>query len=158
MCIQSIKAECYFDPELSGVNFQLEAASVVFVTTALVNIEAKFYSTGSENLHLFGRVGFGYAELSSFTCDRSFALGVPLGLTMLTGQWNHHFEINGGAFIGSFSARNHDSTLFGKCDYVGAKILPLFDLGYRYQDLDGGIIFRAKAGLLGVGIAVGYAF
>jgi hypothetical protein len=36
--------------------------------------------------------------------------------------------------------------------------LPILDLGYRYQKQDGGFLFKAKVGILGIGFGLGYAF
>ena len=38
-------------------------------------------------------------------------------------------------------------------------ILPLLDVGYRYQKPEGGLIFKVKAGILGIfSVGLGYAF
>ena len=69
---------------------------------------------------------------------------------MITGKANHHFEFSAGAFFGYESATpNVHAELF---------VLPLLDLGYRYQKPGKGFMFRAKAGILSIGIGLGYAF
>jgi hypothetical protein len=37
-------------------------------------------------------------------------------------------------------------------------ILPFLDVGYRFQNLEGGYIFKVKVGFLGIGLAIGYSF
>ncbi len=88
-----------------------------------------------------------YARLGAGGAGTVLGDGGPGGLaaiTMLTGKKNSHFELNGGTFIGSGSD--------------GTFVYPLLDIGYRYQQPDGGFIFKAKLGILGIGIGLGYAF
>ena len=37
-------------------------------------------------------------------------------------------------------------------------VVPIFNVGYRYQKPDGGFIFRANAGIVSLGLSIGYAF
>ncbi len=75
-------------------------------------------------------------------------LGPQLGLSMLTGKNNHHFEMGAGAFIGLWEI-GYGATL-------GA--FPLINLGYRFQKPEGGLIWKVKAGTTGIGAGVGWAF
>ncbi len=107
---------------------------------ASFNIESQLYA--GDKLTWYGRGGFGFAGIIN-------DMGGPGGLgalTMLTGKDVHHFELNGGAFAGY--------------DIIQKEIfiLPLLDVGYRYQRPSGGFIFRTKLGLLGAGLSLGYAF
>lgn len=88
----------------------------------------------------YGRVGYGYGGILLHDGGTG-ALGA---ITMLTGKKNSHFELNAGVFSGK-----------GDDDSI---TLPLLDVGYRYQKPSGGFIFKAKAGVLGIGIGLGYAF
>lgn len=111
-----------------------------FAGQVSVNFEGHIYS--GEKVTWYGRGGVGASGVL-------MALGGPGalgGITMLTGKGNKHFEINGGAFIGKDIEQDE------------VFVLPLIDFGYRFQKPEGGFIFRAKAGLLGVGIGLGYAF
>jgi hypothetical protein len=77
------------------------------------------------------------------------SLGGPGGLaaiTMLTGKNNKHFELNGGVFV-VIASRDFNMFYF-----------PILDLGYRYQKPEGGFLFKAKVGISGIGIGLGYAF
>lgn len=75
-------------------------------------------------------------------------VGLMLGATILSGRKKHHLEISGGPVL-TFTLSRYDP------DY-GYKTL--FDIGYRYQNLEKGFIFRIKAGYLGIGLGIGYAF
>lgn len=109
-----------------------------------INYERQIYS--GKKLTWFGRLGAGAAY--KFTSDDNVSLG-PGGLaaiTMLTGKRNNHFELNAGTFIVSDSDENNSG------------VYPLLDVGYRYQKPGGGFVFKAKIGILGIGIGFGYAF
>ncbi|MDX1283768.1 MAG: hypothetical protein R3182_02085 [Draconibacterium sp.] len=125
--------------ELSKVNLY---ADFGFHLAGQVTANFEYQIASGEKVTWYGRAGAGAAGVV-------MAVGGPgvLGaVTMLTGKGNKHFEINGGAFVGK-DVEQDDIFVF-----------PLIDFGYRYQKPEGGFIFRAKAGLLGVGIGLGYAF
>lgn len=146
-------------PGMSKINLHFDAATLIFINSATINLEGKFLSSDSEKFHLYGRAGYGYVDVSTLVfCNGQNASGGLLGLTMLTGKGNHHFEANGGAFLGSFKNNINDSGIFGSCDNAGFEVLPLIDIGYRFQKPEGGVIFRAKMGSLGVGLGLGIAF
>jgi hypothetical protein len=107
---------------------------------AFVNYERSIYQ--GERISWFGRAGFGYGGL--FLAD--FGFGGLGAVTMLTGKKNSHFELNAGIFSGK------------DIDNSNSFAYPLLDVGYRYQKPDGGFVFKAKLGILGVGIGLGYAF
>ena len=107
---------------------------------AFVNYERSIYQ--GERVSWFGRAGFGIGGM--LLSEGGFGgLGA---VTMLTGKKNSHFELNAGIFSGKDI---DDSNSFA---------FPLLDVGYRYQKPNGGFIFKAKLGILGVGIGLGYAF
>ena len=125
--------------ELSKTNLYLDVGAIPGVQIA-VNIERRIHS--GEKITWYARAGAGFAGIV-------FGDGGPGGLaaaTMLTGKSNNHFELSGGAFVGKDSGSN-DTFAY-----------PLLDIGYRYQKPAGGFIFKAKIGILGTGIALGYAF
>ena len=104
-----------------------------------MNYERKVHE--SDNISLYGRVGFGYAGMIMVGSGG----GVVGAATMLTGKGNSHMEFN----LGIFSSKENND-LF---------ILPLLDVGYRYQKPEGGIMFKVKAGVLGIfSVGLGYAF
>ena len=105
---------------------------------ASINYEHRILS--SKKLTWYGRVGIGAGGTDE---------GGPGGLaaiSMLTGKRNGHFEVSGGTFIGSYA------------DDGGIFVLPILDVGYRYQPPRGGLLFRTRVGLLGIGFSLGYAF
>ena len=107
---------------------------------AFVNYERSIYQ--GEKVSWFGRAGFGFGGLLMV----GGGFGGLGAVTMLTGEKNSHFELNAGIFSGKDI---DDSNSFA---------FPLLDVGYRYQKPNGGFIFKAKLGILGVGIGLGYAF
>ena len=129
-----------FPTKLSKVNLYADCL-IPFVVQASINLEGQIYS--GEKLTLYGRGGVGIAGI---LMSESGGPGMLGAVTMLTGKENKHFEINCGAFVGKHTEQDN---LF---------VYPLIDFGYRYQKPEGGFIFRAKAGLLGIGIGLGYAF
>ncbi len=124
---------------LSRTNFYSDFGGH-FASQISLNIEGKIKAGDRVTWYWRGGVGF---------VGVIMAFGGPGGLgavTMLTGKENHHFEGNFGIFVG------HD------IEHSNAFVMPLIDFGYRYQKPGDGFIFRAKAGLLGIGIGLGYAF
>ena len=104
-----------------------------------MNYERKVHESG--NISLYGRVGFGYAGMIMVGSGG----GVLGAATLLTGKGNSHMEFN----LGVFSSKDNN-------DYF---ILPLLDVGYRYQKPEGGLIFKVKSGVLVIfSIGLGYAF
>lgn len=121
---------------LSNINLYADVG-MHYAGQMSINLEKRIFR--GEKLTWYGRAGFGATGVLMIG-------GGPGGLaaiTMLTGKGKNHFEINGGAF-------------FAYSDAIS--VLPLFDLGYRHQKPEGGFLFKAKIGILGVGIGLGYAF
>jgi hypothetical protein len=140
LCYNVTMAQSLENSGISKLNLFLEiGAGYIFSTSA--NLEAHIASSKLKKLNWYGRAGIGGA---SVVMNQSGFGGLG-ALTMFTGKGEHHFEVSGGIFLGSDS----DDGLFA---------LPLLDLGYRFQKPGGGFIFRGKAGILGVGIGLGYAF
>lgn len=134
------KAQNSESAELGRINLYLDLGGGFTTGLASLNLEARIRTT--ERLTCYARVGIGGGGE-----DGDEGTGGLGAITMLTGKGNNHFEVNGGLFIGRYSDF--------KDEYF---FLPIFDLGYRYQRPEGGIIFRAKAGVLGIGVGIGYAF
>lgn len=111
---------------------------------ASINIEGLIlhkHKTYKNKTLLYGRIGYGTA----IVMELGDGPGIIGGLTFLKGNRNNHFEINAAGFLakpGSFEI----------------SVLPILDFGYRYQKPSGGFLFRAKAGIWGAGIGLGYAF
>ncbi len=117
---------------------------VGIISQLVMNYERQIYS--GEKISWYGRVGVGYGLFvhDAFYIDNGWGgLGA---ITMLTGKYNNHFEMNVGAFIGHEGDDDHKF------------ISPIFNVGYRYMKPDGGFIFRANAGIISLGLSFGYAF
>lgn len=129
------------NPGLSKVNLYVDAGFFI-AGQASLNIE-KIVHTNLKST-FYARIGIGGAELAF--SSRGF--GGLVALTFLRGKQNNHFEVNAGVFVGQEES-------FTKYHPFA---LPLLDFGYRYQKPEGGFLFKAKAGFLGIGIGLGYSF
>jgi len=155
-------------PGMSNFNLNFEASTLIFVGSASINIEGRVFSSDSEKIHFYARASYGKVSQqinilgALLLCDVSTQSGSGgfLGITMLTGGENHHFEVNAGTFLGSFN--NEEIPGLFECEEIFDELwtspLPIVDLGYRYQKPGQGFIFRAKIGNLGLGIGFGVAF
>ena len=123
----------------------IEIGSNIGVTSGTVSIERHLYSNKKEKLHLYARLGFGYLHTFYFSPSGP---GSKLGISLLSGKRKHYFETELGLMGGRHIQLNEDR------DYLG----PMFSLGYRYQPPRTGFLFKAFAGILGVGIGVGYTW
>ncbi|MGB0950190.1 MAG: hypothetical protein ACPGU0_08825, partial [Marinirhabdus sp.] len=139
-------------PSMSKNTVYVEGSTLIFINLVYVNYERKFFSSPSEKLHLYGRAGFAYINFEGILSPSSDSTGGLLGATLLTGKKNHHFEGQAAIFLGN-RRKYHSSRTE---EYFQA--IPLLDVGYRYQKPKGGFIFKAKLGISGVGIGLGYAF
>ena len=130
--------------EIGKINIYVDGGTFGIVNSVFMNAEIHLTSSKSNQLHLYFRGSFGDVILfsggsghSSFHTETQALAG---SITILTGRDNHHFDSSAGVFL------RDDS------------ILPFFDVGYRFQKLEGGIILRGKIGLLGLGLGLGYSF
>ena len=126
--------------DLSKENIYAEAHIGLFTEISL-NYERQIYSGGK--ISWYSRLGGGYGLIIHDIFSTTEGWGGLGAITMLTGKYNNHFELNAGAFIG-----NEGYTF----------IYPIFNVGYRFQKPDGGFIFRANAGIVSLGLSLGYAF
>lgn len=108
-----------------------------------LNFETKIFNSKSNSFRLNGRLGLGYfrLELSGENYDTPGGMG---GLACILGKKNHHFEATLGMFLGS--------------DKDESGWWPIGLIGYRYQKPEGGFIFKADVGTLGISIGLGHAF
>lgn len=141
----TVRAQVHGGSGMSNLNLYLELGTNFAISSASINLEALLDSSSSGKVHWYGRAGFG----GTTVLFGPTGLGGLGALTMLTGKDKHHFEVSGGAFLGDDNgAGTHD----------GFFALPLLDLGYRFQEPGKGFMVRAKAGILGIGVGLGYAF
>ena len=113
----------------------------------------------NEKVSWYGRVGGGYgASLIDGLFDSTDGWGGLGAITMLIGKKNKHLEVNAGAFIGVDKYYNRNSSLGAVGERADPFIFPILNIGYRYQKLNSGFIFRANVGFLSIGVSFGYAF
>lgn len=147
--------------EMSNFTVYGEASTYIAVSSVSINLERRLYSSSSAKFHLYGRAGFGYVDVANLIyCTGKTAVGGIFSFAILTGKGDHHFEADAGIYYGSFKNKEIDSWLIsGPCtEKTGSRVIPIIDLGYRYQKPEGGLLFRARVGNYGVGIGFGYAF
>jgi hypothetical protein len=114
---------------------------LVLINSVFVNLEVRIASSQSEKMHWYIRGALGSTHMLYFGSGEMGEEGASiLALTLLTGEANHHFD-----------------TSAGICQIDGMA-LPFIDLGYRFQKPEGGLLFRGKVGILGVGVGLGLAF
>jgi hypothetical protein len=126
-----------------------------------------YYSINYErNFHpnIYCRIGFATFQTSELF-DRSVTgriTTVPIIVGFLTGQNKHHFEIGGGLLFGNKKEGSESNPI---CDIISF-------LGYRYQPLSKGFLFRIgltpfvslnetnypDSFLISAGLSLGYHF
>ena len=130
--------------KIGKLNMYVDGGTFIVINSVFFNIETHLTSSKSNKLHLYFRGSYGDVTLfSGGSGTSSFQRNTQTlvsSLTILTGKGSHHFDSSTGIFL------RDDS------------VLPFFELGYRFQELDGGIILRGKIGLLGLGLGIGYSF
>jgi hypothetical protein len=143
------KAQEKGETKISKHNLYLELGTNYYVSSVSLNFEKYIFSSKSGETNFYGRVGLG----GSSVYWHHAGWGGLGGLTMITNSTGSgHFELSGGVFVGyepSAPAVEGPGDLF---------VIPLLDLGFRYQKPGNHFIFRAKVGILGIGIGLGYAF
>ncbi|MEL6250924.1 MAG: hypothetical protein AAFR87_02835 [Bacteroidota bacterium] len=115
-----------------------------FLAGLNLSYEHRLFSNPDNNLHIYGRGGVA----ASGVLFGSGGLGGLVGGSLLTGSGNHHFEVDLGVIVG----KNDGS---GSNDVF---VQGVGEVGYRFQKPGGGFLFKLKAGITGIGGALGYAF
>ena len=127
-----------------NINLYVGAGTFGVVTHVLTNIEGRVVSSRHNKRHVYFRGSYGqviaFTGGSGTSSSQTETESVVLGLTFLTGKGKHHFDTSTGIVI-----RDDE-------------VWPLLELGYRFQKIQGGLLFRAKIGFLGMGLGVGYSF
>ena len=131
--------------KIGKLNIYVDGGTFVVVNSVFVNVETHLTSSKSNKLHLYFRGSYGDVTLflpggSGTSSLNSNSQTLVSSLTILTGKGSHHFDSSTGVFL------RDDS------------VVPFLELGYRFQELDGGIILRGKIGFLGFGVGIGYSF
>lgn len=131
----------------SEFNVYGEVSSIGLISTLLMNAEYTM-ARNEKGTQFNARFGLGYGQ---------YALGYGgtgalLGLSVVKGTGKNHFEFSTGVFMGSDDTGGGDGTA------SNSFLIPIIDVGYRYHKSDGGWLFKAKAGISGIGVGLGYAF
>ena len=135
-----------YDIDLTKNSFYIET-QLGFYPQLVLNYEGQIAS--NKKVNWYCRIGGGYgANLTDFF-NGPEGFGGLCAITMITGKKNKHFEFNAGSFLGVYEKRSNKNIPF---------LLPILNIGYRYQKPEGGFIFRANAGIVALGISIGYAF
>ncbi len=136
----------------SKLSVYMDFGTNIAVSSAFINGEYNIHRNADRSLKVNARVGLGYSAVFF----GPHGPGVLAGLTTLIGQKSHHFEAGIGAFVGaSMEPGLYDEVLsFDQPPFF----IPDLHLGYRYQRPEGGLIFLAKGGTMGINLGLGYAF
>ena len=128
------------DKTLSNLSLYVDGGTFGVGYSTFFNVEKYLSSSKSDKIHLYFRGSYG--DVRFLGGGSSFKNTQTIGgsITMITGRGNHHFDSSTGLL------------------YRDQSMLPFLDLGYRYQQLGGGIILKGKIGLFGLGFGVGYSF
>ncbi len=129
---------------ISKYTSYVDAGSIGYYSSIFLNAERCLSENQDKNVAFFGRLGLGYLDARS----GQFGWSGMGAFVSLIGTEPHYLEVTGGISIGANQGLLTESSVF---------TLPYFDLGYRFQRKNG-LLFRVKAGLLGAGVGVGYAF
>lgn len=132
-----------------------EIANLIVTGDYTFNYERCLIS--NKKSQLFINVGYGgwYVFQGDLIISSS---AIPISLNQVFGRGNNKMEFNAGVM---FLPDKQWSPVLNEVrdpNYNRSKITPLFNFGYRYQKLSGGIVFRLYAGLTGLGVGLGYAF
>jgi hypothetical protein len=143
----------------------LNCADIIVTGNYSLNYERCIYK--GQKIRCLINIGYGgwysfYNYQTNWNSIILYSNSIPIAINCLTGIGNNHFEFDIGAQLlpdktwGLFFA---DGDQVGpKPDYNKSKVNPIFNLGYRYQRIQRGIIFRSFIGFGGIGIGFGYAF
>lgn len=154
-CLESIIGQDALYPKVSTVNIYGDFGIGPW-TSATINLEVRLVSSESNKVQLYARGGYASVGELEIFCEGRTSKGGILGLTMLAGKGNHKFEVSGGAYLGTWKEVERSGWCSGS--NKGSHKVPMADLGYRYQNPNSQFIFRAKVGVLGIGIGLGFTF
>ena len=144
--------------EEKGKNYAVHIdAGFGYLVAANLNIEKAFSTYSSGSFKTVGRVGLAYIYIPDLFCDGSSGTFASAGLTYFIGPGNHHLELSGGGLIKLSETENNPGGIFN-CDSDLNFLIPLVEVGYRYQKPTGGFLFRFHIGTSGVAIGLGTAW
>lgn len=135
-----------------------EISTWVLAGSASIHFEGRITSSKTRDIAVYGRLGLMVGYIDPIFCKLDKFTGQILGLSAVNGSGNHHFELATGIYLLSDNKQAVSNEPLFSCEPRTKNHMAFVDLGYRYQKPEGGIIFRAKVGLLGIGLGLGYAF
>ena len=139
--------------DLTKNSFYIET-QLGFFPQLVLNYERQISS--NKKVNWYGRIGGGYgANLTDFF-NGPEGFGGLCAITMTTGKKNKHFEFNAGAFLGYEPTLQ--SAIVRRDITYEPFLLPILNIGYRYQKPGSGFVFRANVGFPSIGVSFGYAF
>ena len=137
----------------------LNGADIIITGNYSLNYERSIYT--GQGIKCLINVGYG----SWYSLNNNLILSsssIPISINCLTGHGNSHFEFDIGMQLlpnKTWKLFTDDGVDHGEDPYyIKSKVIPLFNLGYRYQRIHSGIIFKSFIGSGGIGIGLGYAF
>lgn len=137
--------------DMSRFSLFVEGGSSAYISATSLNAEYTFFISNRERVRLNARLGAG---AGTYTFGPG-GVGGLMGFTMLTGKKSHHFEWNVGIYYLNETWNGEgNSVIFTPYHFV----LPNFNIGYRFQPVRGGFLFKINAGIPGIGVGLGYAF
>lgn len=156
LCLESVFGQTIQSTKISTVNIYSDFGIGPW-SSATINMEVRLVSSESGKVQLYGRGGYGSVGELSIFCEGRSSKGEIIGLTMLSGKGNHKFEVSGGFYRGTWKEVERSGWLCSGSK-KGSHKVTMVDLGYRYQNPNSQFIFRAKVGVLGLGIGIGFTF
>jgi hypothetical protein len=139
--------------DLTKNSFYIET-HLGIVSKLVLNYERQI--SFNEKVSWYGRIGGGYGASLADGFDGSYGFGGLCAITMITGKKNKHFEFNAGAFLGYEPTLQ--SAIVRRDITYEPFLLPILNIGYRYQKPGSGFVFRANVGFPSIGVSFGYAF
>jgi len=152
--VTTIFAQGIRDKRASNFTLSSEFSTWILAGSASINFEGLLVNSDDSDFLLYARVGLVTGFIQPIFCKKDNFKGKLVGLTLLSGRDNHKFEFSTGVY--SISENQMEKSFL--CTPRKRNLLPLVDIGYRYQNTEGGFIFKAKASVLGLGVGIGYAF
>lgn len=142
--IQKTKTD--FPITLSSNTLGVDASALIFYGGASFGTSLNYeclISRKKSPYSYYLRTGVGYFGFGAGD-QGILGLQIPVSIVYLSGKRNSHFEADLGCRVVS--------------DFKSVFPYPIVNLGYRYQQPNEGLFFKALAGTDGLTLGVGYAF
>ncbi len=137
----------------SDNRFHAEGTYNIFANTVTLSYEKHIGMTKNQKAQILGRVGLRWRNAHNAIVRQPYnGYGLVVGTSFIFAPTKPaHFELYTGVGLEQgYRINDTNSDPFMRVFY-------LVDVGFRYQQPEGGLIFRTKAGLSGLGLGIGYA-